>query len=439
MGQQSAFPNDDDPRLQYSYPAPQQVPQHYTYRDPSTSYSNHPPTLPRINVSEDHSRDERWPPNHYGSTSAANRVPETVFSPIASYPTSSFQYPSQHHSQGMLHEARFTLPVDTTASPSTGTVRRGPASVERTPTTSRSAHTVSPYSRHPPASVSLPDHPPPKKKRKRADAEQLRVLNEVYARTAFPSTEERQDLALRLGMSPRSVQIWYASYFLHHRPHLISPLGSRTGDRRCVTHTARRALEDPERITRRALIRVDHPEPHPSHRVCRLCPCRRIGQAASVRPLTRPPTSPRLTPMSLTLRCHTRRTLNKEHPGSIGLRVGIGRVSMTVTTVVLQDVIECDPFSHRSILLTHTPRKKKPSVVKNFLLGGIHPGLFCRFAYLFGIFIAVRTVTPTRILVRARISPSLPVKRRYHAPDALSLSVSSRYRRSFPYHILNVV
>jgi len=85
-------------------------------------------------------------------------------------------------------------------------------------------------------------------------------------------------------------------------------------------------------------------------------------------------------------------------------------------------------YSHR------LPHKKNLLVVKNFLLGGIHPGLCCRFAYLFGLFIAIRTVTPTRILVQARISPSLPVKRRYRAPDALSSS--SLNRRSFPYHIL---
>jgi homeobox protein YOX1/YHP1 len=47
-----------------------------------------------------------------------------------------------------------------------------------------------------------------KKKRKRADAAQLKVLNETYDRTAFPSTEERADLAKRLDMSARSVQIW---------------------------------------------------------------------------------------------------------------------------------------------------------------------------------------------------------------------------------------
>lgn len=47
-----------------------------------------------------------------------------------------------------------------------------------------------------------------KKKRKRADAYQLGVLNETYATTAFPSRKERFSLAKRLDMSPRSVQAW---------------------------------------------------------------------------------------------------------------------------------------------------------------------------------------------------------------------------------------
>ncbi|KAJ3003198.1 hypothetical protein NUW54_g5426 [Trametes sanguinea] len=77
-------------------------------------------------------------------------------------------------------------------------------------------HGASPYPRVPsvvPPSPYLPDPPqqePVKKKRKRADAEQLKVLNETYNRTAFPSTEERNELAKKLGMSSRSVQIWFA-------------------------------------------------------------------------------------------------------------------------------------------------------------------------------------------------------------------------------------
>lgn len=49
---------------------------------------------------------------------------------------------------------------------------------------------------------------PTKPKRKRADPHQLEVLNRTYQRTAFPSTEERAQLAVELGMPPRSVQIW---------------------------------------------------------------------------------------------------------------------------------------------------------------------------------------------------------------------------------------
>jgi homeobox protein YOX1/YHP1 len=60
----------------------------------------------------------------------------------------------------------------------------------------------------PPISPISPEEPTVKKKRKRADAAQLKVLNETYNRTAFPSTEERIALAKMLDMSARSVQIW---------------------------------------------------------------------------------------------------------------------------------------------------------------------------------------------------------------------------------------
>ncbi|KAJ1552947.1 hypothetical protein HK405_009459, partial [Cladochytrium tenue] len=48
-----------------------------------------------------------------------------------------------------------------------------------------------------------------KPKRRRANAEQLAVLNSVLETTFFPSTELRQSLARRLGMTPRAVQIWF--------------------------------------------------------------------------------------------------------------------------------------------------------------------------------------------------------------------------------------
>jgi len=64
---------------------------------------------------------------------------------------------------------------------------------------------MSPVDYEPPAENT---EPAIKKKRKRADARQLEVLNSTYNRTAFPSTEERTQLAKDLDMSARSVQIW---------------------------------------------------------------------------------------------------------------------------------------------------------------------------------------------------------------------------------------
>ena len=71
---------------------------------------------------------------------------------------------------------------------------------------------VSPPRVHTPTPISLipsaKSNTGIKKKRKRADAAQLKVLNETYNRTTFPSTEERIALAEMLDMSARSVQIW---------------------------------------------------------------------------------------------------------------------------------------------------------------------------------------------------------------------------------------
>lgn len=38
---------------------------------------------------------------------------------------------------------------------------------------------------------------------------QLAMLSEVFRRTQYPSTEERDELAKQLGMTSRSVQIWF--------------------------------------------------------------------------------------------------------------------------------------------------------------------------------------------------------------------------------------
>lgn len=76
-----------------------------------------------------------------------------------------------------------------------------------------SSHVAPPRSYSPPpVTPTSPEEPTIKKKRKRADAAQLKVLNETYSRTAFPSTEERIALAKMLDMSARSVQIWCAPH-----------------------------------------------------------------------------------------------------------------------------------------------------------------------------------------------------------------------------------
>ncbi|CEP11144.1 hypothetical protein [Parasitella parasitica] len=53
------------------------------------------------------------------------------------------------------------------------------------------------------------DDGPVKPKRRRASPHQLSVLNRVFEQTFFPSTELRMELGKQLGMSPRTVQIWF--------------------------------------------------------------------------------------------------------------------------------------------------------------------------------------------------------------------------------------
>ncbi|KAI8806143.1 homeobox domain-containing protein, partial [Cladochytrium replicatum] len=53
--------------------------------------------------------------------------------------------------------------------------------------------------------------------RKRATAEQLRVLNAVFEVTFFPSTDLRNQLARELGMSARTVQVWFQNKRSAHR------------------------------------------------------------------------------------------------------------------------------------------------------------------------------------------------------------------------------
>ena len=134
-------------------------------------------------------------PSHGGlrisPTSSGFRSPHSVYSPASSFPRC--QQP-----MGMNHAS-----LDPTTSSSRGPTQLPNACVPSAP---------SPVPHDVPSETAEPTI---KKKRKRADARQLEALNGVYARTAFPSTEERQQLARDLDMSAGSVQNWLAHTFLY--------------------------------------------------------------------------------------------------------------------------------------------------------------------------------------------------------------------------------
>ncbi|KAK9759754.1 Short stature homeobox protein 2 [Basidiobolus ranarum] len=48
-----------------------------------------------------------------------------------------------------------------------------------------------------------------KAKRKRANPHQIKMLNQILSRNNFPSKELREKIAQKVGMHPRSVQIWF--------------------------------------------------------------------------------------------------------------------------------------------------------------------------------------------------------------------------------------
>ena len=157
-------------------------------------------------------------PSHGGlrisPTSSGFRSPHSVYSPASSFPRC--QQP-----MGMNHAS-----LDPTTSSSRGPTQLPNACVPSAP---------SPVPHDVPSETAEPTI----KKRKRADARQLEALNGVYARTAFPSTEERQQLARDLDMSAGSVQNWLAHTFLYTTS-IISELpttilsGTRTKGRRAV-------------------------------------------------------------------------------------------------------------------------------------------------------------------------------------------------------------
>ncbi|KAI5123666.1 hypothetical protein M0805_001695 [Coniferiporia weirii] len=222
----SYTPFDIDPRYQQNshspYP-PRQSPGIPTSQETMRR-------APPINISPP-IREDPWAGDHISGSYPANfslsaAVPESgnFHVPSSSYPmnydapyhstTHPSSYPSFHPSTiDTRHHPHPPHPMHFSPEAHQNPHRGSPNewSAQRTET-----HLVSPYARnsregmnHSPQEPSPVDFPAVKKKRKRADAAQLKTLNEVYARTAFPTTEERMELAKKLEMSARSVQIWF--------------------------------------------------------------------------------------------------------------------------------------------------------------------------------------------------------------------------------------
>ncbi|EJD03130.1 uncharacterized protein FOMMEDRAFT_156503 [Fomitiporia mediterranea MF3/22] len=175
-------------------------------------------------------RDNPWESDYINSSFPANFGlnnvgPETTGLHSSNYPSNydppyhnnahSAAYPPFHPNIDTRHHPHAPHPMPF-APEIHQSSHRNSHQTEWGPPQRAESHLVSPYARThresmqpSPQEPSPVDYPSVKKKRKRADAAQLKVLNEVYARTAFPTTEERLELANRLDMSARSVQIWF--------------------------------------------------------------------------------------------------------------------------------------------------------------------------------------------------------------------------------------
>ncbi|KAJ3561833.1 hypothetical protein NP233_g9954 [Leucocoprinus birnbaumii] len=182
--------------------------------NPQSSYAAYPPSarssspipqnptdprrLPPLSTSPA-AGGERW---QQGYPISPNYTATSIRSPTASYPAAYAPYSNGGSAYTYLPEGQIDM--------NAGLFDLDPQVRSSSPGSYRSQLADPNFAQPPPISpTTTTEEPTIKKKRKRADANQLKVLNEVYARTAFPSTEERNALAKQLDMSPRSVQIWF--------------------------------------------------------------------------------------------------------------------------------------------------------------------------------------------------------------------------------------
>ncbi|KAF7966688.1 hypothetical protein HWV62_37492 [Athelia sp. TMB] len=204
-----AFAYYDNPDTRYTgnpYPS--------TRASPGLTDQHEPRRLPPISIGSAGRRDGDWASSSFvGSSHMA--FADEIHSPVADYPPQYAGYQMNQqapyaYSQMPSENTRNVAYPTYTQSPQ---MPMGPPAERATTRSNKETHPYARYSGTPQMPYTAEPAAAPteevKKKRKRADAAQLKVLNATYQRTAFPSTEERQSLANELGMPPRSVQIWF--------------------------------------------------------------------------------------------------------------------------------------------------------------------------------------------------------------------------------------
>ncbi|KAJ2787711.1 hypothetical protein GGI15_000482 [Coemansia interrupta] len=128
--------------------------------------------------------------SHHGTTAAAAAFDQRLAGGHVSASSSSAAYRHYQH-----HSSHGSMPYHTHR------MSAGPQA--HSPSSPYYSGESSMHHYHPRSS------PPIKGKRKRASPQQLEILNKVFSSTSFPPTDMRNSLARELGMTPRTVQIWF--------------------------------------------------------------------------------------------------------------------------------------------------------------------------------------------------------------------------------------
>lgn len=166
---------------------------------PQSSYSQDTSSFPPPPPQQQQQQQQQYPPTaHFPPT------PPMGFTPSSMIPSvhGSHPYGSQIHSHPAYFGPSPTNKFDSISNAS------GPATTFLG-SNGLGPHMGGPVHHHPHHGMTMMGGRAVKPKRKRATPEQTNRLNEVFAETFFPTSDQRMDLAMELGMTPRTVQIWF--------------------------------------------------------------------------------------------------------------------------------------------------------------------------------------------------------------------------------------